>query len=215
MNRIRPSSAHGIEPAPLQTFVGTTAPPATLSVEELIEAAVERAICRTLGPAATQPARASHVYTVTQCMRARSSRSVSLGDGAEVSAATVANWRQCFGGRRLDRPPSLGFRSRWRTTVSIQLSRPSRAASVQFRSRGTRRDQGLLLSCISASPTLRDAPVRRRNSGGNGVVVGVSTEKSTRPQDTKAKENEPSTCRANTRLRTLRWADEKNNVTSG
>jgi excisionase family DNA binding protein len=56
-----------MEPLPLQTVAGSAAPLSTLTIEEMIEAAVERAISRTLGPylhrlSACEPA----VYTVAQ-----------------------------------------------------------------------------------------------------------------------------------------------------
>ena len=67
MTGVAPSSPHGIDPPPLQTVAGSAATPASLSIEEMIEAAVERAIRRSLGPylhrlSACEPA----VYTVAQ-----------------------------------------------------------------------------------------------------------------------------------------------------
>lgn len=67
MNRVAPSSPHGIDPPPLHPSAGVAATPAAHSIEGLIEAAVERAIRRSLGPylyrlSACEPA----VYTVAQ-----------------------------------------------------------------------------------------------------------------------------------------------------
>lgn len=67
MNGVAPSSPHCVGPSPLQTVAGSAAPQPSLSIEEMIEAAVERAIRRTFGSylhrlSACEPA----VYTVAQ-----------------------------------------------------------------------------------------------------------------------------------------------------
>ncbi len=67
MNGVAPSSLPGSDPLPLHAFAGRATTPAAHSIEELIEAAVDRAIRRSLGPylhrlSACEPA----VYTVAQ-----------------------------------------------------------------------------------------------------------------------------------------------------
>jgi excisionase family DNA binding protein len=67
VNQVVPSLPHGIDPPPLHPVAGAAITPAVLSIEGLIEAAVERAIRCSLGPylhrlSACEPA----VYTVAQ-----------------------------------------------------------------------------------------------------------------------------------------------------